>query len=157
MPRKSSASSDVLQITRPIQRPTPPSDLTPKQAAQWNKYVDCFPVEYFDPPAQILLKELCRAVDFCDHYAAWLNDHPIETLQPKDLRQHQKTMAAYLKASHNVEMYSVRLRLLPISRIQTNHAAHMSGRTGAKPLASERRPWDRIFPVRGDQGDGGAA
>ena len=64
MPRKSSASSDVLQITRPIQRPTPPSDLTPKQAAQWNKYVDCFPVEYFDPPAQILLKELCRAVDF---------------------------------------------------------------------------------------------
>lgn len=153
MPRKSSSSSDVLQITRPIQPPAPPSDLTAGQQAQFIKFANALPVDYFTAAMISVLAELCRQIDYSNQAAMWLDAHPIDGLRtPADFRDHRHMARRHLTASDRVVRLSTKLRFLPQNQYHAVNTASRSGKTGTRVLAGVRRPWDRR---RGDDdGDG---
>jgi hypothetical protein len=157
MPRKSNVSSDVLQIKRPVVPPAPPADLTPAQKAQFVKYINARPADYFDECSVTALAELCRQVSYSNEAARWLDAHPIDGIRTKqDFTEHRLMARRYLLASDRVLRISTRLKLLPSSEYQANTIGSRSGRTGTKPLAGQKRPWDGYGIRTGRDGDGAA-
>jgi hypothetical protein len=104
MSRKSRADLAVIPFAL-IERPAPPADLLPAEAALWKVTVKAMRPRHFTPETHPLLRCYVHTTSMCEHFAARLREAPDD----------RKLLSVYDQTSRNLIAIARALRLTPRS------------------------------------------
>ncbi len=130
--RKSAAELSVVRIDCAAQRPAPPADLTPGQAAIWRAVVETTPAGWFSE-GDVLLRSYCRHVQTADFLAKLVNEHLHELSEIQSLK---RLLSMRERETRMLTHLATKMRLTPQARITPRSA-------GRQMENIVRRPWQR--------------
>ena len=134
--RKSAAAMGVIPGIP--QRPEPPEELTPEQAAEWRAVVTRMPVAWFPREIWPLLCSYCRHVAYARHIAGLIEDaHKGDLTDRAALMCYNRLLGMQERQSNARMGLATRMRLTNQARYTATSAA-----TQAKGSITGRKPWD---------------
>lgn len=131
---KSAAEAATQPRTTAVERPEPPSELTPAEAREWRKALAPLPAEWVSGAALGTLADLCRTRVRIDQLARAMNE--MQTGDGSDTNDFLVLLRESEKQMRLARALASSLRMTPQSRMD-RHAAG----TAARPKTA-RRPWD---------------
>lgn len=137
--RKSAVALSAVS-TIPGQRPPPPAELTPEQAAEWRAIVSTKPADWFARDCWPILADMCRHTVIARRISEQIDGFPLDMLSGEEgLERYRKLGAMLERHSRTVGLLATRLRCTPQSRYGAR-AADTAARRGDANGAN--RPWD---------------
>ncbi len=135
--KKSAARLGVIQGI--AQRPGPPDELTPEQAAEWRAVVRRMPVHWFPREVWPLLSAYCRHVTYARHIAGLIEDaHKGDLTDGMALMRLNRLLGMQQRQSNALMGLATRMRLTNQARYTATSAA-----THAKGSITGKKPWER--------------
>jgi hypothetical protein len=132
----------------PGHRPDPPADLSPDEAAEWQKLVGCMPAGWFTIETHPILAQLCRAICRSRALSAWLSKiGDLSKLDDSDFELWKVFSGRQIQLAGQIGSLSTKLRLTPSSRVppalaRARTAAHRtSGALPGTDGSSIDKPW----------------
>jgi hypothetical protein len=77
MPRKP-ASDNIVPLRTARKRPSPPDRMTASESSIWRALVDAAPGQWFDPAAQVLLRQVVAQVTAADRHVRRLRQRAVK-------------------------------------------------------------------------------
>ncbi len=134
--RKSSARLGATQGI--AERPKPPGELTPEQAAEWRVVVRRMPVHWFPREIWPLLCAYCRHVAYARHIAGMIEDALKGDLTDrKVLMRFNRLLGMQERQSNVMAGLATRMRLTNQARYTATSAA-----TQAQGSITGKKPWE---------------
>jgi hypothetical protein len=130
--RKSASQLAIVSPTTPGQRPAPPKNLPPEEAAIWTRIINAMPDGWFSTSYH-MLQCLCSHVVTADVIAARLAKARA-TCDEKTLNRWALMLR---RETHAIAVLSQALRLPPRARYTQERS------TNLKVVAPETTPWNR--------------
>ncbi len=121
------------------QRPDPPEELTPEQAAEWSAVVRRLPVAWFPREIHPLLAQYCRHVTYARHIAGLIEDaHKGDLTDGAALMRFNRLLGMQERQSNALMGLATRMRLTNQARYTATAAA-----TQTRGDVMGRKPWER--------------
>ena len=134
--RKSATNLGVVHGI--LQRPEPPEELTPEQAAEWRAVVRRLPVHFFPREIWPLLCAYCRHVTYARHIAGLIEDaHKGDLTDGAALMRYNRLLGAQERQSNALMGLATKMRISNQARYTPQAAA-----TQAKGSITGRKPWE---------------
>lgn len=137
MKQRGRPSTASMMAVMPGDRPSPPDELQPDEAIEWNKIVHRMPPDWFPAETHPLLIQLCRQICNARRIADELNrvkTGPLHEISHFDrFREWQKMLT---QTAASIALLSVKLRLSKSSQTAGTEAHAGATRTVGRP-----RPW----------------
>ncbi len=135
--RKSAASMGV--ILGIAERPEPPEELTPEQAAEWRAVVRRLPVAWFPREIWPLLAQYCRHIVNARHIAGLIEDaHKGDLTDGAALMRFNRLLGMQERQSNVMAGLATKMRISNQARYTATSAA-----TQAKGSLTGRKPWEQ--------------
>jgi hypothetical protein len=120
------------------QRPDPPEELTPEQAAEWRAVVTRMPVAWFPREIWPLLCAFCRHIAYARHIAGLIDDaHKGDLTDRAALMRYNRLLSMQQRQSNALMGLSTRMRLSNQARYTATSAA-----TKSRGDVMGRKPWE---------------
>jgi hypothetical protein len=137
--RKSSAELSTVTISVEARRPSPPAELTDKQAQIWHDIVDTVPGGWFRPSEEPLLVAYCRHVVSAHSVSKKIDAFNFESGELKVL---DRLLRMRERETRALSSLATRMRFTQQARMHPRTAGRAEdGLQGGRKLW-ERRPWD---------------
>ena len=137
--RKSSAELSIAAVSAETRRPSPPAELTERQAEIWQDIVNTQPGGWFRPSEEPLLVAFCRHVVSANWISKQIDtfhceNGELETLD-RLLRMHERETRA-------LSSLATRMRFTQQARMHPRTAGRAETSPNGGRKLWERRPWD---------------
>ena len=137
--RKSSAELSVVVVSPEARRPSPPAELTEKQAQIWQDIVDTQPGGWFRPAEDPLLVAFCRHVDAATFISKKVDAFDFEG---GDLSVLERLLRMHERETRAISSLATRMRFTQQSRMHARTAGRADSGLQSGRKLWERRPWD---------------
>jgi hypothetical protein len=134
MPRRSS-TDNIVPIAGAKTRPEPPDRMTRAEGEIWRAMVDSSPQRWFDPAAQVLLRQVVAQVTAADRHVRRLRQMAAKGAAIEAVLAVEKAHRDCMKA---VVVGMTSLRVTPRSRVELK----VAGRAFASAPLPGLKPWD---------------
>jgi len=136
MPRTSMAALSVASVGRLPKRPSPPKDMTAREAELWRSIVDAFPAGHFMPAHLSLLRAYVGALDLHERASAEARGAPLTVRGGAGGQVVNPVFKVQDTAARLAMSLAVKLRLTPTARRERTAPPAAGGNDPA------RRPWE---------------
>lgn len=145
MRQRGRPSTASMMAVMPGDRPAPPDELQPDEAAEWNRIVDRMPPDWFTAETHPVLIQFCRqicmarrvAAQLADCEATFVVDEKGISIRPKGwFDDYRELVRLNNQTAMVVGNLATKMRLTPQSRYDSKIAAGGATKTVGRP-----KPW----------------